>query len=416
VSELLPLVWERAEMESPLFHGDEVLALGQGAFDPLVAAGVLQEVDASTSVICDACEHGHDGEVVFVDNPDGRELRAYISCPDNGRVAVPIDRLRRWQVSFDKLVRSIAAALGSERAEEIVPSRVAFIGKEQLDGRSREIFVARGTGWADAANVLQLAPRLKTAADPVVLVPHGAPRTDVWPGRVPFVVELDDVVRLGPSGLVADRGALIEPGAPNATAPSVEPAFICRGTTWEVSFDGQTVAIQNRKGARYIARLLETPMREWHCAEVIAVEAGHEFTPPNVSSGDVSDETSIRQYRRRLDALEGEILEAERTANTEQVLLLKEQAGELESHLKSITGLGGVPRRATDDNEQARKAVSNAIARARDAVKDHHFTLWQHLHRHITTGNYCAYQPPEGMVSWTVAFADRRPRGAHPAR
>lgn len=143
---------------------------------------------------------------------------------------------------------------------------------------------------------------------------------------------------------------------------------------------------------------------------------GHEFTPPNVSAGDLSDEASVRQYRASLDALEGEILEAENAGNTEQVLLLKEKADEIEKHLKSVTGLGGVPRRAADDNEQARKSVSNAIARARAAVKEHHFTLWQHLHRHITTGNFCAYQPPEGMVSWTVAFADRRPSGAHPAR
>jgi hypothetical protein len=36
--------------------------------------------------------------------------------------------------------------------------------------------------------------------------------------------------------------------------------------------------------------------------------------------------------------------------------------------------------------------------------------------KHITTGNYCAYKPPEGNVSGTVAFADRRPSGTHPPR
>lgn len=416
MSELLQLIWERADLEAPVFHGDEVLAYGSEAFARLVALGLVQEIDAATAVVCDACGLGHAEDVVFVDSPAGADLRAYLTCPENGRVAVPIERLRRWSINFHELTLALAGALTANGADEIVPARVWFIGKASLDGRSRELFLARGAGWPGASAVLQQASRLKTAADPVVLVPRGSPPIDVWPGKVPFVVELDDVVGVGPAGLSIDRDALVEPVATTVAGSPNEPAFISRGATWEVSFDGQTVSLQNRKGARYIARLLQTPGREWHCAEVIAVDAGQPFTPPNVSAGDISDTASVRQYRHRLDALEGEILEAESAGNTEQVLLLKEQADGIENHLRSVTGLGGVPRRAADDNERARKSVSNAITRARDGIKDHHFTLWQHLLNHVKTANFCVYEPPVGMVSWTVAFADRRPSGARPPR
>jgi hypothetical protein len=416
VSELLPLIWERADLEAPVFHGDEVLAYGSEAFARLVALGLVQEIDAATAVVCDACGMGHAEDVVFVDSPVGSDLRAYITCPENGRVAVPIERLRRWSINFHKLALALAAALTSNGADELVPARVWSLGKANLDGRSRELFLARGIGWPDARVVLQQASRLKTATDPVVLIPRGAPPSDVWPGKVPFVVELDDVVGVGSAGLSIDRDALVEPVASTVAGSPNEPAFISRGAIWEVSFGGKTTSVQNRKGARYIARLLETPGREWHCAEVIAVDAGQTFTPPNVSAGDLSDTASVRQYRHRLDALEGEILEAENAGNTEQVLLLKERAGDIEKHLKSVTGLGGVPRRATDDNERARKSVSNAITRARDGIKDHHFTLWQHLLNHVKTANFCVYEPPAGMVSWTVAFADRRPSGARSPR
>lgn len=205
----LAVVWERIDLPSPLIDGDEVLRLGEGVLDRLVATGLVRETGAAASVVCDACDLGHVEDVVFVDTPADAGVRAYIRCPENGRVRVPIDRLRQWEVDLSGIARAVARALAGGSAApgiaEIAPSRIWFLGKAHLAGRSRELFLARGIHLHDGAEALKKASRLRASRTAVVFVPDAAPPPEIWGPAQPPVISLSTMLSLQPSGLVVDQ-------------------------------------------------------------------------------------------------------------------------------------------------------------------------------------------------------------------
>ena len=92
--EIPSFILERAQAHEPIFVADEVATWPAGLLDRLVANGILTPTSNATSVTCAACGDDHVELVQFVEAPPGSELRAYIACPENGRVRVPLDRLR----------------------------------------------------------------------------------------------------------------------------------------------------------------------------------------------------------------------------------------------------------------------------------------------------------------------------------
>jgi hypothetical protein len=77
---------------------DEAAEWPKGAFDALLREGFLQEIQPAMTVECDACFEGHAEVVEFVEEPPGSGLRAYIVCPESGRVKVDPQRMRRWEI------------------------------------------------------------------------------------------------------------------------------------------------------------------------------------------------------------------------------------------------------------------------------------------------------------------------------
>jgi len=237
---------------------------------------------------------------------------------------------------------------------------------------------------------------------------------DFQAGRLPnsclLVLPVPDSYRAVPAAKrftdsVDPTARVAVPEQQTATPTDKGPAFLCEGATWRVSFENETGTVKDCTGMRYIARLLETPGREWHCAEMLAVDGGQPYTPPPVSAGDASDLKSIKDYRRRLDEIETEIMAAQNAGNPESVLALKEEGERIEKHLTAVTTRTGGARKASDDNEQARKAVGNAITRAMNAIdRAKQAPLWRHLKKNLNLGNFCSYQP-EQPVTWHVKLA-----------
>jgi hypothetical protein len=114
VQDLPQIVLERALAKEPIFSADEVATWPESLLDQLVSEGVLKPTDNARSVTCDACGDDHVEEVQYIEAPPGSELRAYIWCPENGRVRVPLERLRCWVVNRHKL----PASEEQDRAEE----------------------------------------------------------------------------------------------------------------------------------------------------------------------------------------------------------------------------------------------------------------------------------------------------------
>jgi len=259
VPDLLAVLWERIDLASPLIDGDEVLRWDDGGdLDRLVTAGLVRETQAASSVVCDACDLGHVEEIVFIDTPADAGVRAYIRCPDNGRVRVPIDRLRQWEVDFSGLAGALATALVRDgAAEDLVESRVWFIGKAVFAARSRDVFLARGLSWPDAPGVIAQASRLASSGTPLVLVAGAVPPATVWGANVPPVLPLSAILALRAGGLAIDKmhieGTLSGRDG-NAAALSAKERQQ-RITSRQALFDDVNIEFATEPGVRHIVRI-----------------------------------------------------------------------------------------------------------------------------------------------------------------
>lgn len=106
-----------ADVKARIVTADEAAEWADGILYALLRDGVLQQIEPTSSAACDACFEGHVEEVVFVEEPPGSPLRAYIACPEAGRVAVDTERMRRWQIST-KTVESWLRAAGTKESED----------------------------------------------------------------------------------------------------------------------------------------------------------------------------------------------------------------------------------------------------------------------------------------------------------
>ena len=110
---------------------------------------------------------------------------------------------------------------------------------------------------------------------------------------------------------------------------------------------------------------------------------------------------ALKEYREHLKDLEEEIREAESNHDIGKTQQLKEELEAITAEIGRATGLGGRNRKAADDRERARQAVSVAIHRALKAVKKEHEPLWQHLHNSLKIGEFLSYQPDQPTF-WTT--------------
>lgn len=202
-------VWSRADAGEARFSFDEVSSWPEEQEALLCDAGIIRRDDNTTTVICDACHEGHVEEVTMIESPPGSPIRAHIHCPEAGRVTVPLERLKQWAVDFDGLAEAVAKGLDlAGQVEQVAPGRLWSLGKTTIGGRSRDLFLARGSTWIDAPGVFGACERLNASKGALVLVPGDMPPQDAWTGNPPDVVPLKLVARLEDARLTFDRDHL----------------------------------------------------------------------------------------------------------------------------------------------------------------------------------------------------------------
>lgn len=319
MSNPLAVIWERADAKEPRFSGDEVAAWDDGLVGRFADAGLVHQVENATSVVCDACADGHVEDVTFIESPRRSAVRAYIHCPEHGRVRVPLDRLRQWEIDFGGIASAVAQALElAGDIEEVVPGRVWFLGKATIAAISRELFLARGLTWQDAAEVLGKSSRLNAAKSALVLVAGEVPPEDIWNSDAPPVAALKTVAAWNKSGLSIDRGhleALLATGRKKTPAVPLVSFPTPASTTWaDVRFVVTDAALRiEAKGKRkdYTfaeagfeeRRKKDTPDRLWALLKMFGTHGG--VLP--FKAVDEKTRTNLKQYvsdlRQRLAAL-----------------------------------------------------------------------------------------------------------------
>ncbi len=317
----LAQIWACADAQQARFSGSEVAAWPDGHAALLIAAGLLRRDDNATTDVCDACHEGHVEEVVLVESPPGSQIRAYIHCPEAGRVPVPIDVLKQWMVDFDGLAR--AAAIGLDLAgevEEIVRPRLWLLGKTTIGGRSREVFLARGATWIDAPDVFGACERLNASKGALVLVPGEVPPQDAWTGEPPAVVTLKLVAHLEEDRLTFDRDhleGLLTGDRRKAPIKAQESFPTPPGTRWDevmVWVTDSTITVEAKRRSRDFSfqaagfeekRKRGVPDAIWTLLKAFAMRGGE--IPFNGAGLDHNARTNLKQYvselRQRLRAL-----------------------------------------------------------------------------------------------------------------
>ncbi len=184
-----------------------------------------------------------------------------------------------------------------------------------------------------------------------------------------------------------------------ASAPLPDNEFRLVDGQWVIRFDGRFVHLQDAKGLRDLARIIGAHGAEVHVRELVDPEAGTAIV--GTGADPVLDEQAKAQYRRRLDELADQIVEAEEIGRSARAGELVDQRAALIRELAAATGFGGRDRRLGDESERARKTVG---ARLRDSLRriDRvHPQAAAHLREAVRIGTSCSYQPVE-PTAWRL--------------
>jgi len=215
---------------------DEVAQWPAGVLDLLTRCGILREQRPASSIGCDGCEEACLEDIVFVGTGD--DTRAYVACQrrdDIGRVEVPLDRLRRWQVDNAALVGIVGKAVApGAPAEELVAGRLWRIGMVEIDQRDVEVFLARGMTWPDARPVFAATPHLRDREGAVVLALSDLPAGTVLPPGI-HARSLLELLRLTGDGicLAPEQLGGTLPSSRKRARSGLVPFRTPPGTTWE---------------------------------------------------------------------------------------------------------------------------------------------------------------------------------------
>lgn len=208
-----------------------------------------------------------------------------------------------------------------------------------------------------------------------------------------------------------------QPSLTSATLSASANAVHFDGKRWTLTFAGQERQQRNSKGLRYIVFLLQTPHREWHVLDLLALtdtdpEVTKASAPTEVFTGQLTirrkqseespplDAQARAAYRRRLEDLQAELEEAEAWHDAMRATKAREEMDVLAAELANTYGTARHARARNEDAEKARKAVTNRIHDALTKLQNAHPLLWRHLFAAIKTGTFCSYQPAQ-PTRWT---------------
>jgi hypothetical protein len=212
--------------------------------------------------------------------------------------------------------------------------------------------------------------------------------------------EADRAARgLGMRGLLAEVERLRRAGVLEEPAGAATNVFRREGEWWTLAYAGRVTRLRDTKGLGDIARLLSSPERELHVLELVGVPKAGVHRP--APGAEVLDAEARHAYRARIVELEEEIAEAGSRNDTERAARAREESAFLVDELSAALGLGGRPRRTSDEIERARKAVGWRIRDTLKRIESEHPDLGRHLRASLKTGVLCSYRP-ERSVSWRL--------------
>jgi len=193
-----------------------------GAVERFVGLGLLRPTTPAETIRYDGCDHGCEIEPEIITHAVTGERFGVHRCMKDecGLVRIPLAELRRWEFDLLGAAKAVARAIDAGgRVAEDVPGRLVEMGRIVAGDTWRDVFLARGLAWSDAAEALADARRLKASAAPLMLALAKLPGEPVWPDCKPALALLADIASLDDCGLKVDLADIIErPTNPHSDA------------------------------------------------------------------------------------------------------------------------------------------------------------------------------------------------------
>jgi hypothetical protein len=192
-------------------------------------------------------------------------------------------------------------------------------------------------------------------------------------------------------------------------------ALRLRGGYWELRYSGGTAMVEDCRGLRYIAILIQraaTDPRPLHARELVALTTGRTDGAIELEARDaVLDDTARNQLLERLEDLATERDRACDAQDLERAARLDDEYERIATELRHAQGSGKQAGRGAfaDTGERARKAVGKAISEAiaRIGAYKEVAPLAGHLAGTIRKGQWLSYAGADG---WEVDFIPPPPR------
>jgi hypothetical protein len=230
----LEWLWPLADATVPSVAVQHTESWPDSVLDRLRATGLLIDDELASRVLCPECQD-HYEEVLACEGP-GRETYSFIFCPALHRVRVPRIARRQWSVNFSVLAQILATTMTlTGKIAELSPRRVWRLGRTKWQDAARDVLLARGLHWSDAATV---RGSITQTRKPIVFVPHAKPSGDFWSGRVPPIIALDQIAILSDAGIEID---------PLEIAASIQDAELRQSGTGVVEVGMEQLAMMIRR-------------------------------------------------------------------------------------------------------------------------------------------------------------------------
>ena len=219
-----------------------------------------------------------------------------------------------------------------------------------------------------------------------------------------------------PSAPVAARQAVTATRVPAHTplppVAVVAPAthrLSLQGDYWQVTYDGHTAIVEDSRGLRYIALLLQRAGMNHgpvHAKELPAMAAGQEPDLTELETAEpVLDRVAQQQLVERLGDVASERDRAAAAEDFDRATALDDEYERIAAELGRARAPQGARRGGTfnHDGERARKAVAKAISEAIGRIAAHAALgpFAEHLRSSIRKGQWLSYT---GTIAWQIDF------------
>jgi hypothetical protein len=167
----------------------------------------------------------------------------------------------------------------------------------------------------------------------------------------------------------------------------VDLAISREGDVWLVTATGAPFRVKHAKGMEYLDYLLRNPGREVYVLALASAGEGPE------DAGAILDDRAKQAYRRRVEELDHQLVEAEELGDRGRATRAREELEAVAEQLARAVGLGGRDRKAASNVERARVNVQRRLKDAVRRIAEHDGALGRYLDATVRTGTYCVYRP-----------------------